>query len=129
MSLFRQLRRAETGIFIIWNTVLYRFIHLKIRRKNSLEYIIYADISFKRVKTGASRVHYLLERAALGIEKRKMKESLEKDEKGRKEGRKEGRRKKHGVVAGRRRQRDGGKRSKKRERERAVSSLPSFRGG
>lgn len=86
---------------------------------------IHADISFKRVKTGASRVHYLLERAARGIEKRKMEESLKEDEKGRKEGR----RKKHGVVAGRRRQRDGGKRSKKRERERAVSSLPSFRGG
>lgn len=78
---------------------------------SNILYKIYADISFKRVKTGASRVHYLLERTARGIEKRKMEESLEEDEK---EGRKEkGARR---VVAGRRRKRDEGKR-KERERE------------
>lgn len=74
--------------------LIYRFIPFhkeKFEGKipSNILYKIYADISFKRVKTGASRVHYLLERTARGIEKRKMEESLEEDEK---EGRKEGKR-------------------------------------
>lgn len=51
---------------------------------------MYADISFKRVKTGASRVHYLLERTSRRIEKRKTEEVWRRTKK---EGRKKGRRK------------------------------------